>query len=152
MEEIRFEFEVRESESSPGQIVGTILTYGERARDRAELFEPGALTWPDEGIVLNRQHRRDAPIMRIVPEVRGSAIVVDAPLPDTTAGRDAATEIRAKLFRGLSVEFRAIRQSYVDGIRRIQEAALGAVGLVDSPSYPNSLAEVHRSRRVRLWL
>ena len=78
--------------------------------------------------------------------------MVDAPLPDTTAGRDAATEIRAKLFRGLSVEFRAIRQSYVDGIRRIQEAALGAVGLVDSPSYPNSLAEVRRSRRVRLWL
>ena len=122
------------------------------ARDRAELFEPGSLSWPEDGIVLNRQHRRDAPIMRIVPEVRGSVIMVDAPLPDTTAGRDAAVEIRSKLFRGLSVEFRAVRQAYVSGMRRIQEAVLGGVGLVDSPSYPNSLAEVRRSRRVRLWL
>ena len=136
----------------PGHIVGTILTYGERARDRAELFEPGALTWPDEGIVLNRQHGRDAPIMRIVPEVRGSVVMVDAPLPDTAAGRDAATEIRAKLFRGLSVEFQAIRQSYVAGVRRIQEAILGGVGLVDSPSYANSIAEVRRGQRIRLWL
>ena len=152
MDEIRFAVEIREDEDSVGRIVGTILTYGERARDRAELFEPGSLSWPEDGIVLNRQHRRDAPIMRIVPEVRGSVIMVDAPLPDTTAGRDAAVEIRSKLFRGLSVEFRAVRQAYVSGMRRIQEAVLGGVGLVDSPSYPNSLAEVRRSRRVRLWL
>ena len=152
MDEIRFAVEVREDEDSVGRLVGTILTYGERARDRAELFEPGSLSWPEDGIVLNRQHRRDTPIMRIVPEVRGSIIVVDAPLPDTTAGRDAATEIRAKLFRGLSVEFRAIRQAYVGGMRRIQEAVLGGVGLVDSPSYANSLAEVRGKRKMRLWL
>ena len=32
------------------------MTYGERAKDRAETFAPGALHWPDAGIVLNEQH------------------------------------------------------------------------------------------------
>ena len=151
--EIRFAVEVREdtTRQSPGRLVGTILTYGERASDRAEVFESGALSWPSDGIIINRQHRRDAPIMRVVPEVRGNAVGVDAPLPDTSAGRDAAREIRGGLFKGLSVEFRAIRQAYRGGVRFIQEAALAAAGLVDQPSYAGSTAEL-RNKRVRWWL
>lgn len=145
--------ELREDETrqSPGRLVGTILTYGERASDRAEVFDPGSLTWPADGIVINRQHARTAPIMRAIPEVRGDAVVVDAPLPDTMAGRDAAREVRSGLFKGLSVEFRAIKQAYRDGVRHIEAAALAAAGLVDTPSYAGSTAEV-RGRRVRVWL
>ena len=145
--------ELREdtTRQSPGRLIGTILTYGERASDRAEMFEPGALTWPAEGIVLNRQHTRAAPIMRVVPEVRGSAVVVDVALPDTTVGRDTAAEVRSGLFRGLSVEFRTIKQSYQNGVRRIAEAVLGGVGLVDSASYSGSTVEV-RGKRFRVWL
>ena len=36
--------------SGPGRIVGRILTYGERATDRPELFERGALSWPSDGV------------------------------------------------------------------------------------------------------
>lgn len=155
-DEIRCTVEVREdaTRQSPGRLVGTILTYGERASDRAEVFEDGALTWPEGGIVLNRQHQRGAPIMRITPEVRGGAVVVDQALPDTVAGRDAMREIRDGLFRGLSIEFRALKQSYVGGLRRIQEAVLGAVGLVDQGSYAGSTVEVRggRTRRLPRWL
>ena len=152
MNEIRCAIELREDETrkSPGRLVGTILTYGERAADRAEIFETGALTWPAEGIVLNRQHERGAPIMRVTPEVRGLALVVDQPLPDTSAGRDAAREVREGLFKGLSVEFRAVRQAYRNGVRYIEKAGLCAVALVDSPSYSGSVAEV-RGKRVRWW-
>ena len=152
--EIRsFSVELREDESrrSPGRLVGTVLTYGERASDRAEIFETGALTWPADGVTLNRQHQRGAPIMRVTPEVRGDAIVIDVPLPDTAAGRDAAAEVRAGLFKGLSVEFRAIKEAYRAGVRYIQEAGLWAVGLVDTPSYTGSTAEV-RTKRTRVWL
>ena len=154
-DEIRCSVEFREDETrlSPGRLVGRILTYGERALDRAELFEAGALTWPSDGVVLNRQHARGAPIMRVTPEVRGDAIVIDQALPDTTAGRDAAQEIRSGLLRGLSVSFQADRQAFVGGVRRIAAAALTAVGLVDSPSY-DAPVEV-RSRldgRRRVWL
>ena len=140
-DEIRMSIEIRQDDSrqSPGRIVGTMLTYGRKARDRAELFESGALSWPDDGIILNRQHERGKPIMRIVPEVREGAVVIDAPLPDTQAGRDAATEIRDGLFRGLSIEFRAIRQQYIGGIRRIAKAALSGVAMVDSGSYDTTV-------------
>ena len=151
MAEFRCAVELREDRRSPGRLVGTLLTYGERAADRPERFAAGALTWPDGGVVLRRQHARGAPIMRVVPEVRGGAVVVDVPLPDTAAGRDAAAEIRAGLFRGLSVEFNALRERVAGGVREIQRAALVGAGLVDSPSYGGSLVEV-RGKRRRVWL
>ncbi len=134
-EEIRFAVEVRDRQDGPGHLHGVVLTYGQRARDRAEVFLPGSLQWPDGGIVLNRNHQRGQPIMRVTPEVRGDSVVIDAPLPDTTAGRDAATEIRSGLLRGLSVEFKAIRQTWQGGVRRIAAAKLSGIGLVDSASY-----------------
>ena len=51
------------------------------------------------------------------------------------AGRDASTEIRSGLLTGLSVSFQAKRQAFAGGVRRIQSAAMTAVGLVTSPSY-----------------
>ena len=153
-DEIRCSVEVREDETrqSPGRLAGTLLTYGERASDRAELFEADALRWPDNGIVLRRQHNRGAPIMRVVPKVREGRVVIDAPLPDTAAGRDAAAEIRAGLLTGLSVEFRATAQRFTGGLRRITAALLSGAGLVDSPSYAGSAVEVRQKGRRRLWL
>ena len=159
MDEIRCAIELREHDGSPGRLTGVLLTYGERAGDRAELFEAGALKWPDNGIVLRRQHSRASPIMRVRPETRGNQIVLDAPLPDTAAGRDAAREVRAGLFGGLSVEFRATAQRYAGGVRRIAGALLTGAGLVDTPSYTGSRVEVRerqgvveRLRRIVEWL
>ena len=154
-DEIRCAVEFREDtdRTGPGRLVGTVLTYGQRAKDRAEIFEKDSLSWPSDGVVLNRQHARAAPIMRVTPEVRGDAIVIDQALPDTTAGRDAALEIRSGLLTGLSVSFQADRQSFTAGVRRIAAAALTAVGLVDTPAY-DAPVEI-RSRRAgrrRLWL
>ena len=156
-DEIRCSVELRadETRQGPGRLVGRILTYGARARDRAELFERGALTWPADGVILNRQHARGAPIMRVLPVQVGDELRIDQPLPDTAAGRDAATEIRSGLLRGLSVSFQSARQSFAGGVRRIQSAALTAVGLVDSPSYdaPVEVRARHNGgRRRRAWL
>ena len=152
-DEIRCSVEIREDadRQSPGRLRGVLLQYGERASDRPELFETGALRWPNNGIVLRRQHNRGAPIMRVQPVVEGDRVLIDAPLPDTTAGRDAAREIRDGLMTGLSVEFRSTAQRYVTGVRRIASALLGGAGLVDDPSYAGSRVEVRRRRR-RLWL
>ena len=152
-DEIRCSIELRQSDASPGRLSGTLIRYGERAHDRPELFEAGALSWPANGIILRRQHSRAAPIARIVPEVRGDQVVLDAELPDTAAGRDAAAEIRAGLLPGLSVEFRATAEHRAAGVRRIRHALLTGAGLVDSPSYAGSTVEVRqRARRPRLWL
>lgn len=156
MDEIRFRCEVREDDTrqSPGRLTGTLMKYGSPAGDRGELFEMGALSWPAGGIVLRRQHERGQPIMRVIPELRGNEVVLDAPLPDTRAGRDAATEIRDGLFRGLSVEFKAVEDRMAAGVRRIKRAILRGAGLVDDPSYPDAGVAVRakRSSRRRVWL
>ena len=125
------------------------MVYGERAQDRPEVFEGGALKW-DGGVVLNRQHNRAAPIMRFEPRQDGDRVVIDAALPDTAAGRDAAREIRSGLFRGLSVEFKAVREQYRAGVRRIQAALLTGAALVDSPAYRTAV-EVRGKRRRRYY-
>ena len=158
MNEIRCEVELREDDTlaSPGRLTGTLLTYGERASDRPELFERGAFDLDairaSGGIVVNRQHARGAPIMRVIPELRGDALVIDTELPETAAGRDAAVEIRSGLMRGLSVEFKALRARMVNGVRLISAATLVAGGLVDSPSYAGSTVEVRDKGQTETWL
>ena len=146
MTEIRCAIELRadETRQSPGRVVGTIVDYETRARDRPERFRQDALTWPDDGVVLNRQHDRRAPVMRFIPTVEGRSVRIDAPLPDTTAGRDMAAEIRAGLFRGLSLEFKALRETRQNGVRVIEKARLTAAAVVDDPSYATSVAVRHR--------
>ena len=156
--EIRCKVELREDDTrqSPGRLTGTLLTYGERACDRPELFERGSIDLDaikaSGGIVINRMHTRGAPIMRVVPELRGDKLVIDTALPETQAGRDAAVEVREGLMRGLSVEFRALRARMVNGVRRISAAALVAGGLVDDPSYSGSTVEVRDKGRPETWL
>ena len=136
------EFRADDSHRSPGRLVGTLMSYGQPAGDRRETFAAGSLEWPSDGVVLRRQHVPGAPIMRVIPEVRGDAIVIDAELPDTAAGRDTAVEVRDGLFRGLSVEFVARRQVYRAGVREITSGVLTGAGLVTKPSYRGSTVEV----------
>ena len=144
MDEIRCSIEVRTDENrlGPGRLFGTIMRYGERASDRAEMFLPGSLKWDADGIVVNRMHTRKSPVMRVMPIVEGNEVRIDAPLPDTSAGRDAAAEIRSGLFKGMSIEFRATAQTIVGGVRRITEAVLSGAAIVDTPSYAAASVEV----------
>ena len=96
MTEIRCKIECREDESrqSPGRLYGVLMQYESRAGDRPETFANGSLSWPEGGIVLNLQHDRKQPLTRFIPKVEGRSVLIDTPLPDTSAGRDAATLIR----------------------------------------------------------
>ena len=154
-------FEIRQSEDpsreSPGRLTGTLLRYEERARDRNEVFKRGALTWPKEGILINEQHNRQAPILRAVPYLDGDEVKIDAPVPNTTRGRDAVTNIREGVWTGLSVEFHSRSEGRRGNLREIRSAYLGAAALVDSGAYGGSKVEVRAKtdvsqRILRLWL
>ena len=142
-DEIRCSIEYRadDSRESPGRIIGTLLVYGERAGDRPEVFAPDSLTFADGGLVLNRQHERRNPIMRFTPELRGRELVIDAKLPNTSAGRDAAAEVKSGLLRGLSIEFVSKREENRGGLRTILSGELRARAL--------SIRQVTRVRRWR---
>ena len=147
--EIRYELDA--SNQSPGRLTGTLLTYEDRADDRPEIFTTGSLHWPDGGIIINQQHDRARPIVRAVPFMDGNAVKIDAPLPNTTAGRDAAENVRAGVLTGLSVEFFAEKVGRRGNMREIRQALLGAAGLVDTSSYKKSTVEIREGITTRPW-
>ena len=144
METLLIPIEIRQDETrqSPGRLVGTLLTYETRAGDRQEIFTAGALRWPADGFNVNVQHNRQAAVVRVVPYVDAGAVKIDAALPNTTAGRDAAENVRTGVYTGLSVEFRSELERRDAGLRRIERGFLGGAALVDVPSYTDSLVEV----------
>ena len=156
MDEIRFcsiEIRADESRQSAGRLVGVLMPYGTEARDRREIFEAGSLTWDDpKGIVINRMHQRSSPIMRCVPvEVEGR-LMIDSAIPDTVAGRDCVSEVRSGLLASLSVEFRAVKQTIVGGLRRISAAVLTGAAVCDAGSYEAATVEARAQKRRQIWL
>ena len=148
-------FEIRQlddpSRESPGRLAGTLLRYEERARDRNEVFKRGALSWPEAGILINWQHNRQMPLLRAVPFLDGDQVKIDAPIPNTTLGRDTVVNIRSGVFSGLSVEFHSRSEGRRGNLREIRSAYLGAAALVDESSYKGSRVEVRAEGGVRAW-
>ena len=153
--ELHAAVEIHSDPSGPGRLSGVIATFGEESRDsRRHVFAPGSLKWDPAGIVLNRQHQPAAPITRVVPMTDGDRIVVDHVLPDTAAGRDAASEIRSGLMTGLSTEVRIDRDRRDAGRRLILSSELVGVGLVHKAAFASTQVTVHDRQRARrrVWL
>ena len=136
--DVELRFAEDESRQSPGILTGTLMTYETRASDRPEMFEMNALEWDKDGIVIYEMHNQTAPILRAIPYVEGRAVKINAPFPNTTRGRDAATNLREGVLKGMSVEFKAIKQSFSTGVRSISKAMLRGAGLVVNPAYTDS--------------
>ena len=109
------------------------------------------MSWPKEGILINEQHNRAAPILRAIPFEEDGAVKIDAPVPNTVRGRDAVTNIREGVWTGLSVEFRSRSEGRRGNLREIRSAYLGAAALVDAGAYGGSKVEVRAEGEVREW-
>ncbi|MDE0331473.1 MAG: HK97 family phage prohead protease [Nitrospinae bacterium] len=138
---------------------GEALVYGDEAvfswgRER---IEPGAFA-PVGDVILNRQHDRKTPLARTgggglelndTPE----ALRIHASLPETEAANDTLTLVRAKILRGLSIEFHATAERGEGDLRIIEKARLVGVAVVDEPQYPQSLVQAReaemRAKRLR---
>ena len=151
------EYRADDSRLTPGRLSGVLMPYETRASDRPEIFEQGALHWEDDGILVRTMHRRDRPVLRATPYLDGNKLRIDAQIPDSIEGRDAATGLKSGVYSGLSVEFRSQKETRRGNLRIIQKAVLTGAGLIDYPSYNEAVAELrargmHRGRRRALWL
>ena len=135
---------------SPGHIRGVLVTYGEQAKDRPDVYEAGSLGWPERGVALNEMHDRKQLIKRFTPYLDGAELRVDFPLPPTQRGRDAATMVRDSTYTGLSMEVArdSIVATYRAGIRHITRGTLVAAALVDEAAFLGSVVDVHAKREV----
>ena len=162
MEELLIPLEYRQDETreSPGMLAGVLMTYGERANDRPEMFEMNALHWDASGIVIREQHKSS------ISNSPGDSIPPRTGITDQRtsaehhqgAGYSRGHEGTDPTVFGPQCEFRAEKESRRGGLRVISKAYLGGAGLVDSPSYKHSLVEVREHNgltipgALTLWL
>lgn len=160
MDEIRcsVDFLPDETRQGPGRIVGTILRFGEQIvhTKGPEQFEARSLAFSDDGVVLYDSHDVEPrkPVHIFTPIQTDTEARIDALLPDTPAGRRLAERFRNGTYKGLSIEFRAVSERYVDGVRRVSKAFLGGVAAVESPAYqtPVEIRSKRSSREIYSWL
>ena len=76
-------------------------------------------------------------VLRDSPE----ALLLEAELPSLPLSTRALDEIASGTLQGLSIEFHATQESRDGEIRVVEKADLAGIGLVASPSYPNSRVE-----------
>ena len=137
------------------KLSGVVMRYGDVSPSHRERFEPGALRMAD--VVHLDLHHDPERAVAWLPD--GGLELVDddgtlrlvAELPPIPAADRALEEVRAGKVGGLSVEFRAVKETRNGGIRVIEEAELRGVGLVANPSYAGATVEA-RARRRRIWL
>ena len=144
---------------SPGHIRGVLVTYGEQAKDRPDVYEAGSLGWDARGVVLNEMHDRKQLIKRFTPYIDGAELRVDFQLPPTQRGRDCAVLVRDSTYTGLSMEIArsSIVATYRAGVRHISRGTFVAAALVDEAAFLGSVVDVHGKREtnrlgVLAWL
>ena len=148
--------ECRDATGSPGRLVGVILPAGRVAGDRKEIFVGSGVQTPADGIALLPEHRSSTVVMRFDP-IRGAdgTLTIDHRLPDSPAGRALAASVRDGKTPSLSVEFHALAEGMVSGVREVRESLITAVATVPAGAYNQATAEVRAKgnhRRVLTWL
>ena len=133
-----------------GTLRGTLLPFGRVAQDRREVFAPDSVRFPPEGIRLLLEHR-GREVMSFHPNVDARGVHVEALLPDSPEGREAASAVRGGRSKGLSVEFSAASSNLVQGVREISDALISAVALVPEGAYRQAVPEV-RAKSRKFWL
>ena len=142
------DFEVRQGENGLGIVTGTIIRYGDVATLPwgTEEFRAGAFgDFSGEQVYANRMHMREQPLgwlgTQLMIEDSQEHMRSELTLPDTSYGRDTSVEVKEKILRGLSLEFRAIEDTVNQdtGHRIISKAKLYGFGVVDRPAYSGSV-------------
>ena len=147
-----FEVEIREA-SRPGYeptLRGTMITEGRAASGgRAEVFAPGSVEWPSEGVAVLTEHRGQIHVRAQPIRHRDGRITLTARATDAIRAAVAGGK------RYMSVEFRSVEERTTKGgVRELLRAFVEAAALVSNPEFDTTAAEVrhkHKGRR-RLWL
>ena len=148
--ELRASVQLVEERGSVGRLTGVLIETGRVASDRREVFVPGSVKWPAEGVDLLHGHGGEK-VLSFAPKVDGSEIRIDEPLPDTILGRKVREEVKSGSRSSLSVEFFSLAESVVSSVREIRSALVEAVALVADGSYKQAVVEVRAKRKRHRW-
>ena len=140
-----------EFRASGRTLTGPVVTWGEVAQDRQEMFAPAAFVSREDPLVLDVQHD---PAIVAASTADGALAVTDGPralelratLKDARLGEPGSGPlemVRRGALRGLSAAFHALEEHRTaEGVRVVTKAHLVRVGLVDEGSYAGSRVEL----------
>ena len=149
-ETLVFPVEFRETDDdSPGVVSGLILPVGRIAADRKEGLTPGSATFPEGGVRLLLEHE-GREVMAFAPIVVEDGYRIEAVLPSSPEGIEAAELVRSGKRSSLSVEFQTLEEERVSEVREVRRALVSAAALVPSGAYEQARAEL-RGREPRWW-
>lgn len=143
------------------KLSGVALRFNVQAADRRERFTPGAFDLDGADVILGSGHpASERAIARtgggLELEADATALRFRAVLPDTSLAREAVELVRAKVFRNVSVEFKATRERMVAGVREIQKAVLVGMVVLPRGAYADTSVQARNKqtgwRRERVWL
>lgn len=150
---MNFEVEIREEAGREPTLYGVMLTEGRAASGgRREVFAPGAVEWPSEGVGILTEHRGDIETRAHVVRDRNGRLTLTGPATENI------TRAVAEGKRFMSVEFQALKERTTKGgVREILRAFVDAATLTDRPEYDTTAAEVRAQRgdverKAALWL
>lgn len=141
------EIELREAEGGP-RLHGTIVQEGRASTGgRAELFAPGAVTWPETGIEIRATHLGRPEVRAMPRRAANGEITIEA------AATPALVEAVKAGKTSMSVEFYPLRETRTaGGIRELQRVLVDAAALTNDPEYAQARVELRNRRRRRVWL
>lgn len=136
---------------------GVAVPFNRRARlpsGRYEIWAPGS-AMPSGDAILNAEHLRGAWLARepdsLAFELRADGLHWRCELPDTSGARDALELVRARIYRGASVEFRAQRERTApDGTRVIVAATVNGLALAARPIFADTSVEARAAALARV--
>ena len=135
------------AEADGRTLAGLALPFEVETRLSARLWERFAKgsVQPSGDAVLNLFHDVGRPIARepssLTFEGREDGLYMSAAIPETRDGDDALTLVRAGIATGLSVEFRALTERHVKGVRIVERATVSGLALVTRAAYPSTHVE-----------
>ena len=89
-------------------------------------------------------------IMTFEPVAVEDGYHIEAKLPHTAEGVEAAALVKSGERSSLSIEFRALESKTVSQVREVRSALIEAAALVPSGAYEQARAEL-RGRELRWW-
>ncbi len=125
------------------RLTGVLMRYGDVSKSHRERFAPGSLRAAP--VVHLDLHHDPERAVAWLPD--GGLTLRDEETALLLAADRALDEVRTGKVGGLSVEFRAIKESVVDGIRVIHEALLsGLIGENGISRHRRFLSSARKSR------
>ena len=137
-----------EARAEGRRVTGDVMVYGESSPSHRERFEPRSLVLA-ESVSFNLYHDAERSIAwhpggGLSLDSGEDALRMVAVLPPIPAADRALAEIASGRTKGLSIEFRKIRDRFEDGLRIVESAELRGIALVPKPSYLGSKVEIRQ--------